>query len=140
MYSTGTIPNIYIFNFMATPTSYGSSWARDWIWAIAVTTLDPLSHCAGPAEFNLHRHSDPSCCSQILNPLHYGRNSYSQYFIITINFFVIVRFISIHPAWQLQVCSLWFCFCFVDRFNLYNLNHYTVHLKLISYCQSTILQ
>ena len=37
---------------MATPTAYGSSWAKDQIWATAATyatamaTQDPLTHCA----------------------------------------------------------------------------------------------
>lgn len=39
---------------MATLEAYGSSWARDWIWASAVgfitaeATPDPLIHCAEP--------------------------------------------------------------------------------------------
>ena len=39
---------------MAVPTAYGSSCARDWIQATAVTYIavvampDPLTHCTGP--------------------------------------------------------------------------------------------
>ena len=39
---------------MAAPAAYGSSQARDWIWATAMTyttaaaMLDLLTHCAGP--------------------------------------------------------------------------------------------
>ena len=39
---------------MAAPAAYGSSWARDWIWAtaitytIAVAMLDPLTYCTRP--------------------------------------------------------------------------------------------
>ena len=60
--------------------AHESSWAKDWTWAAAVTyttavaTLDPLTHCAGLGS-NLYLHSNPSCCSQILNPLHNSRNS-----------------------------------------------------------------
>ena len=36
------------FTFMATPTGYGSSWARDQIQATAAATPDPLTHRAGP--------------------------------------------------------------------------------------------
>ena len=36
---------------MATPAAYGSSWARDWMWATAATyavaVLNPLTHCTG---------------------------------------------------------------------------------------------
>ena len=35
----------FFFNFMATPTAYGSSWARDWIWATALAAPDPLAYC-----------------------------------------------------------------------------------------------
>ena len=39
---------VSFFLFMAAPMAYGSSRARDGIRAPAVTTLDPLTHCAGP--------------------------------------------------------------------------------------------
>ena len=35
------------FFFMATSSAYGSSWARDWIWATAVATPHRLTCCAG---------------------------------------------------------------------------------------------
>ena len=44
----------FLLLFIAAHTAYGSSWARDWIRATAVTyitataTLDPLTHCARP--------------------------------------------------------------------------------------------
>ena len=33
---------------MATPIAHGSSWAKDWMWATAAATPDPLTQCAGP--------------------------------------------------------------------------------------------
>ena len=42
----------FFFNFMATSTVCGSSWARDWIWVAAATHAaaaamwGPLTHCA----------------------------------------------------------------------------------------------
>ena len=66
--------------FVATPTAYGSLQARDRIQATAATyttataTLDPLTHCSRGS--NTHLQSHPSHCSQILNPMHHGGNSY----------------------------------------------------------------
>ena len=43
----------FFFFFMTAPAAYGSSRARDWIWAPAVTYIiavampDPLTHCIG---------------------------------------------------------------------------------------------
>ena len=40
--------SILFYFFMATPTAYGNSWARDWILAMAMNySRDPLAHCAG---------------------------------------------------------------------------------------------
>ena len=42
----------FVFFFlMATPATYGSSWARDWIWAPAVT-YDLCLNCANARSFN----------------------------------------------------------------------------------------
>ena len=63
--------------FFATAMAYGSSQARDWIWASAAIYAtskampDPLTHCTGTR-------INPSCCSQILNPLCHSRNSHFQ--------------------------------------------------------------
>ena len=35
---------LIFFFFMATPVAYGSSQARDWIWATAAATLEPLTY------------------------------------------------------------------------------------------------
>ena len=57
--SSHSVGCLYIFFWkkkMATAMAYGSSWARDWIWATAGTytaaaaSLDPLTHCAGPGD------------------------------------------------------------------------------------------
>ena len=50
---TNSILGISFF-LMATPVAHGRSWARDWIWATAVTyttasaMIDPLTHYTGP--------------------------------------------------------------------------------------------
>ena len=52
-------PRVFIFilwhmEYFILFEAYGSSWARDWIWAVATTnimvavTLNPLIHCARP--------------------------------------------------------------------------------------------
>ena len=85
---------------MVTPMAYGSSWARDWIWAAAVTytaavaTMDPLTHWAGLGwGSNLSLCSDLSHCSWILNPLHHSRNSCIKlfYFFNFVLFFCFFR-------------------------------------------------
>ena len=53
---------------MAAPATYGSSQARDWIQAAAVT-YTALGQGSNPQVC-----SDQSLCSQILNPLHYSRS------------------------------------------------------------------
>ena len=75
-----TATSSFFFFLMATPLTYGSSWSWDWIWAIYVTAaaiLDPLTHgaCWGS---NPCLHSNQSCCSEILNPLHHSRHSSQQ--------------------------------------------------------------
>ena len=68
---------------MAAPTAYGSSEARDWIWATATTYAtaaamqDPLTHDARPGS-NWHLHSDQAA-SQILNPLSYSKDSQTHF-------------------------------------------------------------
>ena len=65
---------------MAAPAVYGISQARDRIQATAANcaaaeaTLD-LSTTALGWGSNLRLHSDPSHCSQILNPLHQGQET-----------------------------------------------------------------
>ena len=65
---------------MAVLMAYGSSWARDWIWATAVTyttaatVWDPLTHYTRLGS-NLHLCSNPSRYSQIFNPIRHDRNS-----------------------------------------------------------------
>ena len=74
----------FFFSFRAIPMAYGSSQARDWIWATAMTytaaaaNSDPLTHCL---RWNLLLHSNPSCCNQVLNPLCHSRNSWILIFI-----------------------------------------------------------
>ena len=67
----------YTFFFMATPMAYGSSQARDWVWASVETTL-PLAHCAGQG-IETKPQGDLSHCSWILNPLHHSVNSKELY-------------------------------------------------------------
>ena len=87
----------YIYFFMALPTAYGNSWARDWIQATAVTyttsatTTDPLTTAQGWWS-SLHLQSDMSCCSWILNTLHQSGNSsiiFTEF--LTINKVEIIR-------------------------------------------------
>ena len=40
--------SFFVCLLTAAPMAYGSSSARDWVWATAVTMLDPLPHCAAP--------------------------------------------------------------------------------------------
>lgn len=47
--------------FIPAPPTHGDSWARDWIQATAVTTVDPLPTALGQG-LNWHLSSDPSCC------------------------------------------------------------------------------
>ena len=74
----------YFFLFMDTCMAYGSSLARDWLWAAAATQ----ARASGmPDLFNpLHWDGDPACtscnnpsgCRQILSPLRHSRNSKNQ--------------------------------------------------------------
>ena len=65
---------------MAAPQVYGSSQAKDRIWAAAVNYViaaampDPLTCCTGPGS-NLYLYSDPSGCSQIISLLSRTKNS-----------------------------------------------------------------
>ena len=76
---------LHFFFFSWPHPWHTSSWARDWIWAAAVTyattvaMTDPLIHCSGPG-IKLHLCRDPSCCRRILNPLHHSRNNPSYIF------------------------------------------------------------
>ena len=63
------------FIFMVTPTAPASFCTRDWIWAAAASTPDPLTYCASQGS-NLHLCREPSCCSWIPNPLHHSSNSW----------------------------------------------------------------
>ena len=81
IYSRSEIARSYVLLFcfvlfcvfcflMAAPVAYGSSWARDQIWATAVTYsntgfFDPLCQASNQT---LCHPSNPSCCIQILNP------------------------------------------------------------------------
>ena len=74
--------DLVLFCFlMATPAAFGSSWARDWIWAAAVTystaaaMLDPSPTALGWG-WNPHLYSNTSCRSWILNPLCHSENSF----------------------------------------------------------------
>ena len=49
-YCLSSIENkvVWCIAFLTTaPMTYGRSGARDWIWATAAATSDPLTHCAG---------------------------------------------------------------------------------------------
>ena len=84
----------FIIFFMATPLACGSSQARDWIWAAAVSYTaavampDTLTHCAklGTAHTPLQQ---ASSYSRILNPLCDSENSWalvlSQLVVLKIN-------------------------------------------------------
>ena len=58
---------------MAVLAAYGSSWARDLIYAAAVATLDPLTHCT-KLGIELVPPKQPKPL-QILNLLCYSGNS-----------------------------------------------------------------
>ena len=72
----------------AAPGEHGSSLARDWIATTAITyttaaaSLDPeltvLGHGLNPRPL-----SNPSCCSQILNPLCHSGISHMRFIIAT---------------------------------------------------------
>ena len=71
------------FFLMVAPEAYGISWARDWIRAAVVTHHS----CSNTGSFNRRfraggqipaPHSDPSCCSWILNPWCHSENSYNN--------------------------------------------------------------
>ena len=80
---SGILVSFCLF-LMAAPMTYGSSWAKNWIWAVAATYTtasampDPLTHCTGHG-------LNPCLCSElshfdwILNPLHHSRNSLSKF-------------------------------------------------------------
>ena len=53
------------FFFMAAPTAYGSSWARDWIWAEAVTYAAPVA-MPDPLTHRTRLQIELSCCSGFL--------------------------------------------------------------------------
>ena len=69
----------FFFFLMTAFKPYGSSQARDWIWAVAATHLDPLTYCT-ELGIKLHLHSDLGCYSQILNPLHHSGNSVPKFY------------------------------------------------------------
>ena len=96
----------FFFFLLATLASYGSSWARDGIWAAAVlyaTDLakwDPLTYCSGWG-LNLSLHGDWSHSCWILNPLHHRGNAsffyYLFYLLIYTNLYIYTSSSSIHP-------------------------------------------
>ena len=116
-FSTVTTPFFFFFfffNFMARTAVYGNSqdsWARDWIWATAVTHTatvakpDPSALCAGPG-INSTPLQWLSYYSQILNPLHHGGNfnhilflqleKYSHFQKYYKGYW---KFIMLHPYW-----------------------------------------
>ena len=77
----GIFVSMKTFFFMAPPTAYRISWARDWIPAVAVATLDPLIHCPGlgiePAPLQRPVPSQRPGLEQLdLNLLHHSGSSY----------------------------------------------------------------
>ena len=98
----------FLPSLMAKPVAYGSSWARDWIWAMdatyttAVTTEDPLTHCASQGSY-LGLCSDLNHWSWILNPLCLSRNSQDAVFLIqTFTWLLIAFFLLIKVTWILE--------------------------------------
>ena len=77
----------YFYSFLlAIPKAYGSSWARDQIWAtyaayiIAVALPDPQTHCA-----RLGIELAMPETSWIVNPLHYRGNSLPSFFMVSLD-------------------------------------------------------
>lgn len=69
---------------MAAPVTFGSSWARDWIWAISVTyNPGSFNHCAGLGTKYVH-HLSQQCW--IIGLLCHSRKS--NYCIFKCNLFV----------------------------------------------------
>ena len=94
---------------MATPAAYGISQARDWIQAVAVVAVtyaaalamsDPLTYCTNPC-LRIHL----SGCSQILNPLHHSRNSWS---LPIFEFFLLSCKSSLHELESNPLSGTWF--------------------------------
>ena len=88
-----------------TSSEYGSSQARDWIWAEAGATPHP----SRGSNWNLCR--DLSCCSHILNSLHHSRNSFSkvlQFFVTDFVSFLPFTFFFFLPFLPLVAWSLYF--------------------------------
>ena len=67
------VSGFFFFFLIRAPTVYGSSHARDWIWAAAETYTVAVAQCSGAQTCTSS--SDLSCCSWILNSLCHSRNS-----------------------------------------------------------------
>ena len=85
----------FFFLYMATCTAYGSSQARGWIWATA----------AGPYHSHSNTRSEPhlqhthTAHSNARSLIHLERPG-----ITTTSSWILVRFISAEPQWELPLC------------------------------------
>ena len=103
------IVNIYFLT--ATSTPYGSSQARDWIWASATTyaVATAIPHPLNPLS-NPHFWSNPHC-GWILNPFCHSRNSSDT--ILNKTFFIL-------PFWHFIVSvKKWKRFPYVNLISCY---------------------